>query len=471
MRLARDRDQEPAEDADLYLRLGEGIGGTEVTQVGALMGYFASETPTPLTNSVGGRVTGVLRIDADVLIPGSGEPVVNGAVVIDEGTITYAGPAAGAPGGRAGESYEVPVVMPGLWDCHGHFLGVTRLDLTEVMRTPIAVAAGRIVGDARAALIAGFTSIREPGGLGVYLARVIDEGLAVGPHVYGAGAILSQTAGHGDLHEYPLKWMHDLAEQEGFIHLCDGIDSCLVATRTQLRIGAAFIKVCASGGVLSQIDDPIHQQFRDDELEAIVGEAERVDRIVAAHCHGKPGIMAALRAGCTTIEHGTYLDEEAVAEMKKKGAVLVPTRYIVERLVEFGRDHGLPDYAFRKITHLADQHKAALQLAVEKGVTIALGTDIATSGEASGAPWGMNGRELRLLVDAGMEPLRAIEAATANGPLTLGPQAPRTGMLEEGYVADVIAVAENPVDNIDVLAEPKNITHVWKAGILHKQPV
>ncbi|MDQ3962680.1 MAG: amidohydrolase family protein [Actinomycetota bacterium] len=394
----------------------------------------------------------------------------NGCVVVDDATITYAGPARDAPGARATDSYQIPVVMPGMWDCHGHFLGVTRLDLAEVMRTPIAVSAARIVGDAYAALMAGFTSVREPGGLGVYLARVINEGLAPGPHIYGAGAILSQTAGHGDLHEYPLKWMHDLAEQEGFIHLADGIDGCLVATRTQLRLGAAFIKVCASGGVLSQLDNPIHQQFRDDELAAIVGEAERFERIVAAHCHGKPGIMAALRAGCKTIEHGSYLDEESADEMIKKNAVLVPTRYIVERLVEFGRDHGLPDYAFQKITALADQHREALKLAVAKGVTIALGTDIATSGENSGAPWGMNGRELRNLVDAGMEPLAAIEAATANGPLTLGPQAPRTGKLDEGHVADVIALAEDPLNNIDVLAEPKNVTHVWKDGRLVKEP-
>ena len=412
----------------------------------------------------------MVRIDAELLIPGAGDPIENGCVVVDDATITYAGPATDAPGARATDSYQVPVVMPGMWDCHGHFLGVTRLDLAEVMRTPIAVSAARIVGDAYAALMAGFTSVREPGGLGVYLARVINEGLALGPHVYGAGAILSQTAGHGDLHEYPLAWMHDLAEQEGFIHLADGIDGCLVATRTQLRLGAAFIKVCASGGVLSQLDNPVHQQFRDDELAAIVGEAERFERVVAAHCHGKPGIMAALRAGCRTIEHGTYLDEESADEMIKKNAVLVPTRYIIERLVEFGRDHGLPDYAFQKMTGLADQHREALRLAVAKGVTIALGTDIATSGENSGAPWGMNGRELRHLVDAGMEPLAAIQAATAHGPLTLGPQAPRTGKLAEGYVADMIALAEDPLNNIDVLAEPKNVTHVWKDGALVKQP-
>ncbi len=404
------------------------------------------------------------RVDADLLIPGSGEPVSDGSLLIDEGTIVYAGPATGAPDRKVSKGFEVPVVMPGMWDCHGHFVGILKPDLSEVVKTPLAVAAARIVGDAHAALMAGFTSVREPGGLGVFLARAIDEGSVLGPHVYGAGAILSQTGGHADVHDLPLKWIHDLGDRHGFLGLCDGIDECLKATRSQLRLGAAFIKVCASGGVMSQLDDPIHQQFTNTELETIVGEAERFDRIVAAHCHGKPGIMAALRAGCKTIEHGTYLDEESVDEMKKRNAILVPTRFIVEQLVEFGASQGMPDYAFRKITALADQHKNAVALAVEKGVTIALGTDIFTSGDQ----WGSNARELRYMVQAGMEPLAAIETATANGPLTLGPRAPITGRLQEGYEADVIAVSESPIDNIDVLAEPKNVTHVWKDGLLVK---
>ncbi len=410
------------------------------------------------------------RIDADLLIPGAGEPVENGAILIDEGTIVYAGPAAKAPGSATVTgSFEAPVAMPGLWDCHGHFLGVRRLDLGEVMKTPLPVAAARATQDARTALMAGFTSVREAGGLGVYLARGINEGLLTGPHIYGPGAILSQTGGHGDLHEYPLSWMHDLAEAGGFLHLCDGVPECLKAVRIQLRQGATAIKVCASGGVLSQLDDPIHQQFTDEELEAIVGEAERFDRIVMAHCHGKPGILAALRAGCKTIEHGTYLDEETADLMIEKDALLVPTRFIIERLIEFGRDHGLPDYAFRKAMVVADIHKKALRLAVEKGVRIALGTDIATSGANSGAPWGMNGHELRHMVDAGMTPLQAIEAGTANGPLTLGRQGPKSGQLKEGYVADVITVAANPLDDIGALADPQNVTMVWKAGTLVKQ--
>lgn len=409
------------------------------------------------------------RIDADLLIPGAGEPIEQGCVLVDEDRIVYAGPSAKAPGSaRVTQGFEVPVVMPGLWDCHGHFLGVRKLDLGEVMKTPLPVAAARAAQDARTALMAGFTSVREAGGLGVYLARVIEEGLLTGPNIYGPGAILSQTGGHGDLHEYPLSWMHDIAEAGGFLHLCDGVPECTKAVRTQLRQGASAIKVCASGGVLSQLDDPIHQQFTDEELKAIVGEADRFDRIVMAHCHGKPGILAALRAGCRTIEHGTYLDEEVADLMIEKEALLVPTRFIIERLVEFGRDHGLPDYAYRKAMVVADIHKGALRLAVEKGVRIALGTDIATSGANSGAPWGMNGHELRHMVDAGMTPLQAIESATASGPLTLGGQAPESGQLKEGYVADLIAVSENPVDDIDVLAEPKNVTMVWKAGALVK---
>lgn len=405
------------------------------------------------------------RIDADLLIPGLGEPIERGSVLVEDGRIVYSGPSAAAPGSaNVARAFEVPVVMPGLWDCHGHFLGVRRLDLAEVMKTPLPVATARATQDAKTALMAGFTSVREAGGLGIYLARVIDEGLLVGPHIYGPGAILSQTAGHGDLHEFPVKWVHDIAEAGGFLHLCDGVPECIKAVRTQLRQGATAIKVCASGGVLSQLDDPIHQQFTDEELEAIVAEADRFERIVMAHCHGKPGILAALRTGCRTIEHGTYLDEETADLMIQKDAVLVPTRFIIERLIEFGREHGLPDYAYRKAVVVADIHKNALRLAVEKGVRIALGTDIATSGEASGAPWGMNGHELRLMVEAGMTPLQAIEAGTANGPLTLGPQGPESGQLKDGYIADVIAVSENPLDNIDVLAEPQNVTTVWKAG-------
>ncbi|MGH9034525.1 MAG: metal-dependent hydrolase family protein [Acidimicrobiia bacterium] len=407
----------------------------------------------------------MLRIDADLLIPGRGAPVPDGTVVADGDTIVYAGPAAGAPAGP-GTGVRVPVVMPGLWDCHGHFLGVRRASLDDIAHDPVAVASARITADARLALDAGFTSVREPGGLGIHLARVIDEGIVPGPHVYAAGAILSTTGGHGDLHSLPLRWVGDVCHEHRGLWHCDGVAECLRAVRVQLRMGARLIKVCTSGGVSSELDHPLHQQFSDGELRAIVEEAGRAERVVAAHCHGKAGIMAALRAGVRTVEHGSYLDEEAVAAMLETGAVLVPTRFVVERLLAMKDE--LPDYVDRKVRALAERHQESLELAIRSGVPIALGTDSFTSGSGSAVPWGHNGEELTHLVAAGLSPLAAIEAGTAAAPATLGPQAPRSGLLAEGYDADLIALASDPLSDVTVLADPANVTHVWKDGVAVK---
>ncbi len=359
--------------------------------------------------------------------------------------------------------------MPGLWDCHAHFLGLRSLDLNQLATVPTAVLAARAAKDAEIVLQAGFTSVREAGGFGVHLARVVEEGLLAGPSIYAPGAILSQTGGHGDLHATPLAWMHAFCESGGPLLLCDGIPECIKAVRSQLRLGAKVIKICASGGVLTEVDDPVHQQFSDDEMRAIVEEAGRADRIVMAHCHGKPGIMAALRAGVRTIEHGSYLDDEAAVAMRELGAVLVPTRFIVERGLQ-AKD-SMPDYAFQKLVAIADSHLAAIDIAHRAGVTLALGTDISTSGADTAVPWGMNARELVHLVDAGLSPLEAIQAGTANGHLTLGPQAPRAGTIEPGWDADLIAVNGNPINDIALLADPAHVTHVWKRGRLVKEPI
>jgi imidazolonepropionase-like amidohydrolase len=409
----------------------------------------------------------MLRIDADLLIPGRGDPVLEGAVVADGDVIVYAGSAAGAPAMPA-PTMRVPVVMPGMWDCHGHFLGVRRASLEAIAHDPVAVAAARVTADARLALDAGFTSVREPGGLGVHLARVIDEGLIPGPHVYSSGAIISTTGGHADIHALPSHWVGDVAHEHRGLWQCDGVPECLKAVRTQLRLGARLIKVCTSGGVTSELDHPLHQQFSDEELRAIVDEAGRAERVVAAHCHGKAGIMAALRAGARTIEHGSYLDEEAVAAMLETGAVLVPTRFVVECLLAMKGT--LPDYVERKVRALAERHQESLELAIRSGVPVVLGTDAFTSGPDSAAPWGRNGEELTYLVAAGMSPLGAIAAATADAPLTLGPQAPRSGLLAEGYDADLLALTANPLLDITVLADRANVTHVWKGGVQVKGP-
>lgn len=412
----------------------------------------------------------ITRIDADVLIPGRGSAVQNGTVLIDGSTIGYAGPAASAPATPDAQVVRAPAVMPGMWDCHGHFFGIKTAALGTYFLDALPLRSARAAKDAEIALQAGFTSVREAGGLGVHLARAVTEGTLAGPSIYAPGAILSTTGGHGDLHAVPLDWVHSLSERSGEMALCDGVAECIRAVRAQLRLGAKVIKICASGGVMSELDDPIHQQFRADELRAIVETAALSERSVMAHCHGKPGIMAALEAGVRTIEHGTYLDDEACAAMRELDAILVPTRYIVARLLKTGTSSGMSAENARKLYEIADTHGDAIARAHAAGVRIAAGTDIFQSGASLPVGWGQNGGELPLLVESGLSALDAIDAATANGPDTLGLQAPRAGQLREGWDADVITVAADPTVDIGVLADPGSITGVWRHGVAAKVP-
>jgi imidazolonepropionase-like amidohydrolase len=402
------------------------------------------------------------RISAGLLIPGTGEPVRDGVVLLDGARISYAGPAADAPDTPGAARHQAAAVMPGLWDCHGHFFGTRMFDLSKLPQEHAAVRASRATHDLRAALDAGVTSVREVGGLGIFLVRAVSEGLLDGPAIYPAGAILSTTGGHGDLHSFPLDWIHEFARSDGLLRLADGVSDCMRAVREQLRRNAKVIKVCASGGVMSEVDDPIHQQFTSAELRAIVEVAGLAERAVAAHCHGKPGIMAALEAGVTTIEHGTYLDDEGCDAMRETGAILVPTRAIIESILV--HLDAVPGYAAAKLVAAADAHAAAISRAIERGVTIAMGTDIALTGSDMPNSWGTNGVELGHLVDLGMTPRQAIEAATATAPLTLGPQAPLSGRLEAGFDADVITLDADPLADITVLASPARVTGVWTGG-------
>ena len=402
------------------------------------------------------------RIEAELLIPGGGEPVGDAVVIIDNAAITYAGQAGQAPATPGAAVHRAEAVMPGMWDCHGHFLGLRTLDLGRLPLEPVPLRAARCARDLRAALRAGITSVREVGGLGVHLARAVAEGVLEGPAIYAAGAILSVTGGHADLHSYPLPWIGDFGVHYGELRLADGPAECMRAVREQLRQNARVIKVCASGGVMSEIDDPIHQQFTIGELRAIVEVAGLAERVVAAHCHGKPGIMAAVEAGVRTIEHGTYLDDEACDAMRELGVILVPTRAIIEDIL--ANLAAVPDYAAAKLTALAGRHAESVSRAIDRGVTIAMGTDISVTGPGRPNSWGTNGAELAHLVRLGMTPLQAIEAATATAPLTLGPQAPRSGRLEPGYDADIITLAANPLADIAVLGRPEQITGVWTNG-------
>jgi len=408
-----------------------------------------------------------IRIEADVVIPGSGDPIRGGCVIIEGPTITYAGPVEGSPAaGPSDTTVSVPAVMPGLWDCHTHFAGRRKLSMEETIYTSHPVALIRSVADAERVLRAVFTSIRELGGLGIFLSRGVNEGSIPGPKIYASGTILSTTGGHGDAHAFPIEYVNYLRHQLELPGPCDGVPECLLAVRKVLRLGASVVKVCASGGVMSDLDDPRHQQFSDEELRAIVDEAARAERIVAAHCHGKAGIMAALRAGARTIEHGTYLDEEAADLMVEKGAILVPT-LSVQALATSGAGEGMPEHKLEKGRKVSAEAQRAMRLAVRKKVPIAMGTDIGLSGEVGPLRWGRNGHELALMVEQmGMSPLEAIRSSTALGPMTLGPQAPRSGRLQPGFAADVIALREDPLKRIAVLGEPEHVLKVWKDGKL-----
>jgi imidazolonepropionase-like amidohydrolase len=361
-----------------------------------------------------------------------------------------------------------------MWDAHTHFVGAhVAFGLTESTRMFLpgsgALAGAVIVDDLRATLEAGFTSVRELGGVAGYVWPAVQSGHIVGPNVYSALSVLSITGGHGDEHNVPLNTVLEAcACGADASMLCDGVEGCTRAVRQVIRRGARVIKICSTGGVLSLNDQPEDSQFSPAELAAIVEEAGRSGRAVASHAIGKNGIIAALNAGVKSIEHGMYLDEEVATLMKEKGAIFVPTRHIVESLAA-GEDD-IPAPSREKLRRMTELSRSSVKLAVKLGVKIALGTDTLSSDRKHVLAHGKNAMELHHAVAAGMTTLQAIEMATATPPETLGGQAPKSGQLKAGYDADIIAIAENPLDDIDVLVKQSNITHVWKGGKLYKSP-
>ncbi|KAL9620184.1 MAG: hypothetical protein Q9160_005299 [Pyrenula sp. 1 TL-2023] len=425
-------------------------------------------------------------IHASTLIPGRGASQRDQIVILKSGKIAHIGPPSSLPKKYSSlKPTSVKYLLPGLWDCHVHFMGLAALSLPDLNSTSPAALGLRLARSAQDVLFAGFTSVRDVGGYAPEIDTVFKDpksGL-IGPSLYGAGAAISQTAGHGDQFELPLGWVwggmsvNDTGTMPGLqpVMLADGVEECRKAIRMQIRRGAKCIKILASGGVLSRDDDPEYAQFSPEELDVMVKEAARMERLLAAHVHGKAGIMAALRAGVHTMEHGTGLDEEAIELMKEKGAMLVATRTIVSQ----GNDNldELPnEETKRKMRWANERHKKAYALAVKSGVKCALGTDIGVSQPGAPISHGMNGEELSHAVEAGMTPMQAIEAATANGPETLNREgaghgmAPLSGQLRVGWDADLIALEEDPVKDVGLFKDPANVKWVWKAGRLVKGP-
>ncbi|KAK7958213.1 hypothetical protein PG988_013061 [Apiospora saccharicola] len=388
----------------------------------------------------GTTTTTCFGIRSDLLIPGRGQPIKNGAVVVEDATIEWVGDFSNRPA-----KYDAVKFHHVKFPC---FLNPTYL--------PFGTSAWRVLTPDITTKYAG------------YLWPGIRDGYLAGPNVYSSLAALSITGGHGDAHELPLCAVKQFGEAGGAPYLCDGVDECIKAVRTMVRRGARCIKVCSSGGVLSLNDDPEDRQFSDDELKAIVDETERSGRAVAAHAIGKAGIMAALRAGIKSIEHGCYLDEEVAALMKEKGAILIATRHIQESLLL--DPSGFPEPVIKKIKKIVPLTRKNYDLAIQQGVKIALGTDTWNSNPEHRVAHGKNATELTYAVQAGLTPLQAIEAMTATAPEVLGKQAPKSGQLKAGYDADLIGVAGNPLDDLVFLTDPTNVTHVWKGGKSYKSP-
>ncbi|KAG8628698.1 hypothetical protein KVT40_002563 [Elsinoe batatas] len=423
-------------------------------------------------------------VTADTLIPGRGSPIHSAAIVIKGSTITHVGPAntilsqlspdpsrpicsfhdTGLP------TTHVRTLLPGMWDCHVHLMGIHKVTSSDIVNSHLSpvLTGARSARDVMLLLNAGFTSVREMGGYGIQLDAAIEEGSLVGPKIYSANCIISQTGGHADAHDMPLDWFHDATEHGLPCYTADGVAECVKAVRMQLRAGAKVIKICGSGGVGSERDNPVDQQFRDDEIAAIVEEAERAQRVVGAHCHGKKGIMASLRNGVRTIEHGSYIDQEAADLMLEKDAMLVATRLIIEDGLRLGRDMFSP-VGYEKLKVTAKAHWQAYQLAIKAGVKCALGTDTGVS-IPGGISQGRNALELVYAVKAGMSNLQALEMATANGPDTLGPQAPKSGQIKAGYDADFIGVDGDVLSDISILADVEKIKYVWRGGRNYKAP-
>lgn len=351
------------------------------------------------------------------------------------------------------------IIMPGLIDAHLHLLGIRSMQPVQWNLDKPALRAARATADLKKLIEAGFTSVRCAGSdVSVYLKKAIIEGTILGPRIVAANRIISQTGGPGDTHELPLEWAMDL---NAFGRIADGVDDCRRAAREQIREGADVIKICSTGGVLSKADSPTNAQLIEDEIAAIAIEAHRVGIKVMAHAHNPEGIQNAIRNGADTIEHGIFLNDEAISLMLQNNTIIVPTLAISDAINKKGVEGGVPDYGLQKVKAIYEEHIKSIKQAYQKGVKIALGTDFCGPDLI---PHGENAIELELLVNKiGMAPMEAIIAATKVGSEALGLEED-IGTLEKGKKADLLIVNGNPLENIKILQNKNNLLIVMKDG-------
>ncbi len=346
-------------------------------------------------------------------------------------------------------------LLPGFIDCHTHLCsdideGWETRDVTETA----ADAALRGARNARLTLQAGFTTVRDVGSTGfadVALMRAIDKGLIEGPRIIPAGHSLSITGGHGDVTGYA-PGVREGGPESG---IANGPEECVAAVRHQIKHGAQVIKICATAGVLSWEPPVGAQQYSEEEIRAIVEEAARHGLAVAAHAHGNEGILAAIRAGVASIEHGSMVDAAAIALMKERGTYLVPTTHLADAI----NLDALPGPIRAKAEWLLPRAKDNLRAAVAGGVKIAFGTDAAV------IPHGTNAREFRALVERGMTPAQALQAATIQAAALC--RTPDRGRIAAGLLADLIAVPGDPLADVGAT---ERVDFVMKGGEIARSP-
>ena len=384
----------------------------------------------------------------------SGKTLTNQTIVIEGDKIVSVGGDAKPMPADIIVDLTGATILPGLIDVHTHLTANPQFGY-EVLG--ISVPREALIGakNARITLEAGFTTVRNVGATAysdVALRDAISDGDVAGPRILASGPPLGITGGHCDNNLLPFEYH---AQEVG---VADGVEGVQRKVREVIKYGADVIKFCATGGVLSKGDDPQASQYTLEEMKALVADAHRLGRRVAAHAHGAQGILWASQAGVDSVEHGSYINEAAIAEMKKNGTYLVPTRYLGDWLAENMQKIGMPEMYAKKEREIMPIIDNNLKRAFASGVKVAFGTDAAVY------PHGLNAREFAVYVRLGMTPLQAIQTATVNAADLLG-WSDKVGTLDAGKWADLIAVGGDPLQDITTL---QHVKFVMKGGAVIK---
>lgn len=409
---------------------------------------------------------GVVALKAARLIDGTGAaPIINAIIIVTDNQITAVGDGRSVriPSGAKVIDLGDVTLLPGFIDAHTHLVGRVLGDPEGDMAAVRDYESfGAMLGvlHARDTLLAGFTSVRNVGAAGRFddmaLRKAINEGWTIGPRMETAGHAIGISGGHCDNNGFR-PGVAQLGPLDG---VADGPEQIRQAVRLQIKYGADVIKTCATGGVLSEGDAVGATQYSFEELKALVDEANKLDRKVAAHAHGTEGIKLAVRAGVSSIEHGSFLDEEGARMMKERGTFLVPTLSAAEVVERAARTGILKGLRAEKALAAAAAVRRSIKLAVASKIQIALGTD------AGVIPHGTNAREFFLMVDwGGMTNMDAIQAGTLNGAKLLGWDK-NLGSLTPGKWADIVAVSGDPLKDIHAM---EKVVFVMKNGVVYRK--